>query len=252
MTENIKYQSQNIEAFYKNHRIRWADFYESERKVFEMLELNENTSVLDIGCGCAGLGLALKERFGVQNYTGVEINEQAAHTGKILYPESTILANDIMEKSDLLPENGFDLVVSLGAIDWNIRFEEMLFRAFELVKPNGYFLCSYRLTTQPTQNDLNTSYQFVDFEGKQEGEKAPYIVSNAKELVNMLKKTHPSEIKGYGYWGKPSATAVTPYDQVCFAVIALQKTVEKTEKVIIDLQLPEEILQHIKMLFYDK
>jgi len=42
------------------------------------LELGANDSILDIGCGCGGSGLALRDEFGVQKYSGVEINSLAA------------------------------------------------------------------------------------------------------------------------------------------------------------------------------
>ena len=50
---------------------------ESTYKSGKVVQTSGATSVLDVGCGCGGLGLALAERFGVSRYTGVEINAAA-------------------------------------------------------------------------------------------------------------------------------------------------------------------------------
>jgi tRNA1(Val) A37 N6-methylase TrmN6 len=54
---------------------------------------------LDIGCGCGGLGLALREKFQVTEYTGVEINSLAARAGRELNPKAHILSGDFLEIS---------------------------------------------------------------------------------------------------------------------------------------------------------
>jgi hypothetical protein len=41
-----------------------------------------------------------------------------------------------------------------------------------------------------------------------------------------LDQFYPSEIKGTGYWGIPSSTAVTPYDSLCFAAFSITKREE--------------------------
>jgi len=72
--KNIVYKSSSLVEYFASNRIKWEQFYESERKLLGALQLNSDQQVLDIGCGCGGLGLALKEKFGINNYTGVEIN----------------------------------------------------------------------------------------------------------------------------------------------------------------------------------
>lgn len=244
MQQNIKYTSDEIEEFYRGHRIVWEQFYESERVMFERLGMGRESSVLDIGCGCAGLGMALKEQFGTTAYTGVEINEKAAETGRVLYPECTMFSGDILEISEEeLPPNSFDFVVSLGCIDWNVQFLDMVRKAYSYVKPGGYFLSSFRLTTHETVNDMNRSWQHINFEGKKEGEKAAYVVMNARELLDFLAGLSPQSIQGYGYWGVPSATAASPYDRLCFAVFGVQKPEGgRTSEVDIHLELPDDVL----------
>jgi SAM-dependent methyltransferase len=240
---NIEYKSPNIEAFYRTHRVRWDQFYESERVVFSKLGLDSGSSVLDIGCGCGGLGLALREKFGVTRYTGVEINHQAAESASGVYPEGRFLAADILAPpAGELVDETFDIVVSLGCIDWNVQFEAMVAAAWRYVKPGGYFVSSYRVTTESGINDMGRSWQHVNFEGKQEGEKAPYVVLNAAELLAILKALNPAMISGFGYRGTPSASAVTPFKEVVFCVLAAQKRVAGNEPTSLALELPPEVL----------
>lgn len=243
MQHNIRYTAGDIEQFYREHRITWNQFYESERVMFERLGLAADSTVLDLGCGCGGLGLALKERFGVADYTGVEINEQATQTGRELYPEACMINADVLAiPAETLPHPQFDVVVSLSCIDWNLRFLDMLETAYSYVKPGGWFLSSFRLTTAPTSNDIKQSWQYINFDGKKEGEIAPYVVMNARELVELLRSLQPETIAAYGYWGSPSATAETPHEKICFAVAAVKKADGAASSRTEDFQLPDDVL----------
>ena len=244
--ENIQYSTPEIERFYREHRTRWEEFYASERAVFGRVDFGPSTSMLDIGCGCGGLGLALRERFGVKRYTGVEINERAAASGRALNPDARIVACDIMRAGpDELGAPSFDVVVSLSCIDWNLRFADMLERGYALTRPGGFFVASFRLTTDAGVNDMTRSFQFINFDGAKEGEKAPYVVLNARELFRALRSLGPRRITGYGYWGAPSATAVTPFDRICFAVIAVQRGGGESAAPSVDLDLPGDVLSSI-------
>ncbi len=61
------YQAGAIGEFYSRYRVSWGQLYPSERAVFEAMQPGSATRVLDLGCGCGGLGLALSERFGVKH-----------------------------------------------------------------------------------------------------------------------------------------------------------------------------------------
>jgi SAM-dependent methyltransferase len=246
--ENIHYASPEIERFYREHRTRWSEFYESERMMFERLQLNAPAKVLDIGCGCGGLGLALRERFGIKDYTGIEINAQSVETARRMNPAGRFLNADVLAVSAVaLPDTTYDLVVSLSCIDWNVEFDRMLARAWDFVKPGGHFLSSFRITSGKSISDISRSYQYINFAGKHEGETAPYVVLNFKDLLTRLNALHPAQISGYGYWGAPSATAVTVYEKICFAVLALEKPAQPVvADAKLDLQLPDEILRTLQ------
>jgi SAM-dependent methyltransferase len=202
---NIHYKTEAIGQFYKTHRTSWDQFYKSEKIVFSRLSLGASTRVLDIGCGCGGLGLALKERYGLTDYTGVDINPQAIHAAAEMNPDGRFMAMDILDVSgEEIPEENFDLVVSLSCIDWNVEFDQMLMKAYRHVRPGGYFLASFRLTDGAGISDFTRSYQFINFDGKREGEKAPYVVINGHDLLMRLMALQPSEILGYGHWVSPA------------------------------------------------
>lgn len=245
---NIHYRSELIEQFYRTHRTRWDQFYESERTMLSGLGLGPTTRVLDIGCGCGGLGLAVRERFGVRDYTGVDINRQAVETAARMNSAARFVHGDVaMLSGDVLAEEDYDLVASLGCIDWNVRVDAMLEKAYRYVRPGGYFLSSFRLTTEDGVNDMGRSYQYINFDGRREGEVAPYVVFNGRDLLSRLCRLAPRRILGYGYWGMPSATAVTPFERVCFAVLALEKSAGPAVGMRLELELPGDLMHALEV-----
>ncbi len=242
MERNISYQTDQLARYFARNRVAWPQFYESERAIISKLNLDRGRTVLDIGCGCGGLGLALREKFGVQAYTGVEINAQAAEAGRALNPQAHILSGDILDLGNReLHERKFDVVFSLSCVDWNVRFDDMLAAAWNFVLPGGHLVATFRLTDGVGCNDIGRSYQYINFDGICEGECAPYVVINAPALVQRLSGFRPSEINAYGYWGLPSGTAVTPYERLCFSAFSIRKRIESDDACRLDLQLPEEI-----------
>ena len=243
---NIAYKSQEIENYYSNNRISWGQFYPSERNVFESCGLHPGISVLDIGCGCGGLGIALNERFSITDYTGIDISEQAIVTGKKMNSGACLIAGDILSnKSENLNTKQFDMVVSLSCVDWNVEFGNMLKVAWNYVKPGGWLVSSFRLTDLDgvdLDRVLEQSYQYINFSGSKRGEKAAYVVMNAQELMNKLYAFNPGYITAYGYWGNPSLSAVTPYRKICFSAFQIKKRVTSDICPIqLDLHLPDEI-----------
>jgi SAM-dependent methyltransferase len=241
MTKNIKYQTKNISNYFSQNRVKWNQFYESEKIVIEEIGIKDTDQILDIGCGCGGLGLALKENFGVHDYTGVEINELAAQTAIQLNSEAKILCGDFLDLSkSLILNKEFDIVFSLSCFDWNVQFDEMLNSSWNHVKPGGALVATFRLTCDAGCDDMSKSYQYID---EKSGELAAYVVINAEVLLNKLKELSPTRIIAYGYFGTPSPTAVTPYTELCFAAFAIQKKkIPNLKKPELNLDLPQKIL----------
>lgn len=247
MKNNIAYQTDQLARYFTSHRVAWEQFYESERAIIDRLHLSGQHGILDIGCGCGGLGLALRDRFGVERYTGVEINPLAGEAGRMLNPEAHILCGDILDLSrDALREKYYDVVFSLSCVDWNVRFSDMLAAAWGHVLPGGHLVATFRLAVGEGCDDMGRSYQFINYDGHREGERAPYVVLNAEALMRKLGSFNPSAISAFGYWGAPSATAVTPYEKLCFAAFSIQKRAnDDTAAPRLKLDLPPEVMDSI-------
>lgn len=241
--ENIVYQTDQIARYFTQNRVAWQQFYESERVIINQLHLDHHHEILDVGCGCGGLGMALRDQFGIESYTGVEINTSAVEAGRVMNPKAQILCGDILDLSQsALHDKRFDVVFSLSCVDWNVRFSDMLAAAWNHVLPDGHLVSTFRLTVGEGCNDIRRSYQYINFDGKLEGERASYVVLNAKTLIRRLIALNPSEINAYGYWGVPSATAVTPYKELCFTAFSIRKRkIDDVGVLRCQLDLPEEV-----------
>lgn len=247
--KNIVYQTDQLARYFTQNRVTWQQFYESERSIISQLHLGSHHEVLDVGCGCSGLGVALRDQFGIEKYTGVEINTKAAEAGRMMNPNANIMCGDILDLSqNTLHDKRFDVVFSLSCVDWNIRFSDMLAAVWDHVLPGGHLVSTFRLTVGGGCNDIDRSYQYINFDGNMEGERASYVVLNANALIEALISFDPSEINAYGYWGAPSATAVTPYERLCFAAFSIRKRkVGDVEALRFKLDIPEEILVNMAL-----
>ncbi len=247
MKSNIADQTDRLASYFSQNRISWDQFYESERVIIGELQLGSADEVLDLGCGCAGLGLALRKQFGVERYTGVEINPLAAEAGKVMYPEARILCGDMLDISrGELHGTRFDAVFSLSCVDWNVQFGEMLDTAWKLVAQGGHLVATFRLTDGAGCDDIHESYQHINFNGVAEGERASYVVLDARALMRLLARFEPFEINAFGYWGTPSASAVTPYERLCFSAFSIRKRrAGEDAPTLTNLKLPPELLRFI-------
>ena len=226
--KNIHYNTKEILEFYSARRRRWDEFYPSERWVFEEIVRQKRTlgDILDVGCACGGLGAALDEKAILDSYTGIDIHKGAiewANREQKLNVPSSFIAGDILEL-DL--DKRYDTVISLSCADWNIETDKIINTCWERVRPGGYFIISLRLTPGEGINDITRSYQRIEFSGRgKKAEIANYVVFNFGEIVGMIKGLEPSPdvIGAYGYWGRPSPTTVTPFNQVVFTVFYIRK-----------------------------
>ena len=245
---NVVYRTDELSLYFSANRIEWDQFYESERATISRLGPQKHDTILDIGCGCGGLGLALRERFSICDYTGVEINELAAETARAMNSEARILCGDIVQLSKgALAGKWFDIVFSLSCVDWNADFSEMLAAAWTHVRPGGHLVSTFRITLDEGCDDIGRSYQYINSSGSREGEHATYVVKNASSLLEELANLGPSEIDAYGYWGSPSPTAVTPYEALCFVAMSARKRhASDTLPLRLRLDLPQDVIAELE------
>lgn len=241
---NIAYRSPELARYYAANRNSWSALYPSERWVFSRLAGASRRlgHVLDVGCACGGLGRALAGRFRVSSYTGVEINREAVEAGRLArFPvPARLVAGDILK---VRLGRRYDLVTSLSCADWNLRTADIVAACWRLVRPGGSFVISLRLTPGRGVNDIRRSWQAIDFSGATRGpERANYVVFGVREALAMLAGLRPESLGAYGYWGRPSATARTPFRELVFAVFwARRPEGRPPERPAAELHLPSDM-----------
>jgi SAM-dependent methyltransferase len=247
---NIAYQGAELAQYFSATRTRWDHLYPSERWMLTRLAGEEGRigRVLDVGCAAAGLCAALCERFAVDSYVGVDINAPVVETARArlarLRVPSAVHHGDILELEGLDGER-FDLVVSLSCADWNVESEAIIDACWRRVRPGGHFLISVRLTPERGVNDVTRSYQPITPDGTRRAatEHANYVVFNVRDFLRLTAALPAAdEVVGYGYWGEPSVTAVTPYGRLVFAVFAIRRGDDGTPGATSELHLPLSLL----------
>jgi SAM-dependent methyltransferase len=238
---NIAYKTTELRDYYQNHRNSWQSFYPSERWIMEHISdvSGSYPSVLDVGCATGGLATALAERFSLGSYLGVDINSAVIEHARKTHassPSRQFICGDICQNEvsksihhqAAEAEHGFSHVFSLSCADFNLEPMKIISNCWKQVRPGGYFVISLRLTPELSVNDISRSYQYISFAedgGTGSEEIANYVVLNFQDALNLAAGLlpQPANVTAYGYWGSPSAAAVTPYKKLVFGVFAIQK-----------------------------
>lgn len=251
-----------IKEYFSQNRIQWNQFYPSERAVIEKIwPASESVTVLDIGCGCAGLFLALEEKFGNEmiKYTGMEIDKEAVKYATDYFGERIRIVNTDFDAYERNNTDRYNVVFSLGCFDWNTNlkvnpldsFYSMFRKSWQMVENGGFIIISLRLDIHQTLMDLSKSYQYINYNGEKDGDIANYSVINIEDCATLFKQSGLYSVTGNGYYGKPGSTAVTPFEQVCFAVFALQKREGFFGTPQLDITFPEDIHESFKTYFIE-
>jgi hypothetical protein len=235
-------QAHDVDKLFMIRRLKWAQFYDSERTVLSALQLGPRSRVLDVGREPGGLGLALRERFGVTDYTAAVTDEAQAHEVKVIYPEAKMITPRL-PASHAVDGGEFDLVAALGTDDDPSFLKSSISAAYEQLAHGGSLVFTTRLTESATINDEKISYQ-MEYIGKGEKKKQAYIVRNTAEVLEALRGLWPARIFAFGYSGMPSSTAKTPFKTVCFCVFTITRggLASELEEPAIELQIPKQFL----------
>ena len=82
-----------------------------------------------------------------------------------------------------------------------------------------------------------------------EGECASYNVLNSAELMHKIIGLNPAEIVAFGYYGQPSATAVTTYEKLCFCALSIRKRIDDDHAPVrFSSSLPEDIYASLELV----
>lgn len=255
IVENFTYTTSELAKYYASNRCRWEDIYPSEKWAFERIagDVRRLGRVLDAGCAAGGLYSALRDRFVIDEYWGVDINAQVidsalAKKDREQAAASHFLCADIMNPCLPIPGE-FDVVVSLSCADWNCATEEIIRACWNRVCPGGRLVISLRLTNRESLMRMEDSFQYIYFGDEfvaniEAMEQAPYVVFNVYDAIRTLVSTcgGVNNLAAYGYWGNPSPTARVRYERLCFSVFALSKGDRSPTAPMVELFLPPDVL----------
>lgn len=222
----LNYKSTEAANYFANNRINLKDFYPTEIDVLSRLikyikKRNLPFNIVDLGCGAGGLGNTLIENDKTLiNYTGIDINENSIAHGNHKFPDLNLIQSDIIDYFGSAihkeEEKNIDIYISLSCIDWNTGFTTSIKLINEAcIRNNTDFLFTFRASSAGSDN-IDNSYQFVNYEGKCEGEVAGYVVLSYAQINNIIGFFKPKKIIISTYTGPPSKTAMTPYKKLIF------------------------------------
>jgi SAM-dependent methyltransferase len=112
--------------------------------------LKTGTSVLDMGCGHAGLLARLSSDFPSGHFAGCDISRNVIARNKVQHPEMGFFAADVTaeefagQAAGALGRSGFDIVISSEVIEHVENDAALLRNAVAALSPGGYLI----LTTQ--------------------------------------------------------------------------------------------------------
>ena len=89
--------------------------------------------------------------------------------------------------------------------------------AWLYVKLGGSLIPTFHLTNDfeiEPNNSAARAYQYINVDGKMNGEIAPYVVLNANNLFSQQLSFSPKSVIAHGYWEGLSKSAVTLYKKL--------------------------------------
>ncbi|MDC3406430.1 class I SAM-dependent methyltransferase [Bacteroidia bacterium] len=111
----------------------------------DLIEINENTSVLEIGCGEAGNLVPFLD-MGCKRVVGIDISGGRIENGKLYhsdhpnYKNLELIAEDIY---DTETTEEFDIIISRDVIEHIPNQEKFMNRCRDFMKPNGLYFIGF-------------------------------------------------------------------------------------------------------------
>jgi len=205
----------NVLSFYDTARASTADVYPSEW-LFLRDRLNEDMSVLDIGCAQGGFAAVLAEHLDEFRYVGIDINADMIGRARTRFPGHTF---HVASGTDYaaLQDQTFDLVLVLGILHLHESWRDTLRAAWS--RTRSCLIADFREHAGPTLEDKETSYFKMDFgeSGEDRSDnRLPYIVVNSADVLRTITETchDAAKVSHYGYVHPVSSSAVCPIDSV--------------------------------------
>lgn len=216
--------NKNSVDYWETHRNKISDLYYSEEYFF-IPTVKKIKSVLDLGCAAGGFASIVRAIKDNVSYLGLDVSDFLIERAKLLHPNASFMLYNGYLLPDVLTD--YDLVFSFGVLhhvpDWRQLVSQMLQYS------NKYVLFDLRLTLDATINDINISYQKMQFNQEWDGHTVvPYVVNNIKEVIEGLLslKCSNDTVNVFGYQLPPTELAVTTYRKVLMTSILIEKNSE--------------------------
>jgi len=211
--------------YFEHQRRSPSDVYPSESLFLDAL-LTEGLSILDVGCAMGGFAGIIGKKLQSFNYTGIDINPAMIARARERNPEREFLQ---VGETDFaaLGERHFDLVLCLGILHLNERWEELI--AASWARAARYLLLDLRETHLPTLVDRSVSYFKMDFGSAADVAHAqttlPYNIINSGDALRILQErcTGNGRITRYGYTHAIAGSAVSPIQEVMMSTYCIER-----------------------------
>ncbi len=216
--------------FYYQNRHEISDLYPSEQ-VFLPRVLFPGIKILDVGCASGGFFNIMRSYEPHIEYTGIDLSEKAVELATERYPEARFMLTEGFG----LPfeDNSFDLVHCTSVFNNEPNYQGMLQEMYRV--SNRFVLVDIRLLKGI--GSQRESFYNIQFNGKDVEATVPYVVNDADEVANFVLQLEPkpSALRGTGYFHRVAKEAETSNDDVCMAVLLLQKGDNNSGPTTLDL-----------------
>ena len=231
MSTAKEWSSKSAIDFYYDNRHEISDLYPSE-KVFLPRILFPGAKVLDVGCASGGFFNIMRSLEPHIEYTGIDLSDKAVGLATERYPDAKFMVTTGFR----LPfqDNNFDIVHCTSVFNNEPNYQEMLEEMYRV--STRFVLIDIRLS-KDLGKQLQSVYN-IQFNSKKVEATVPYVVNDADEVVNFILqlKPRPRGLYGTGYFHQVAKEAETAHDDVCMAVLLIQKGVRQDEPVRLDLE----------------
>lgn len=204
--------------FYANHRNRPEDLYPSERRFLPWLA-TQAKSVLDVGCAAGGFANIWRHYQPKIRYAGVDVSVSLIDAARRFFPGAEFFVGNCA-KGLSLPDGYAEIVQALGWLHWEPEYRNSLRELWRLCGRHLFF--DVRLVAEG-QRQIDGRQQMAFTHAWDGTTTTPYLCVEWPSFAALLMSLRPKMILGYGYWGKPSDTAMNVPAQICFATFVLEK-----------------------------
>ena len=169
-------------------------------KAIDKLDLNQETKILDIGCGCGATTLEIAKKIKDGTITGVDISEpmlkKASQNAAALELSNTSF--QVLDvQVDKMPSNDFDIAFSR----FGVMFFEDPFEAFSNIskslKENGQlsFVCWQNPSLNPWQSlSIQVIKQFLDLPAPPPKSPGPFAFEDKTYIQEILEQSNFNDI----------------------------------------------------------